>query len=151
MANDPQSVAEIRNRFRQQIEDEATTATGDALSEQLWQQRKWPVMSLGMWTGSLTHIEGMGGAFDREEIAQDFKDAIKDASAPGTVGDLMVSQLQGDYLACCERAFRARHSTVVRDRMHAASRRRGHGHAKGVLKGGILFYLEELLRASKDK
>ena len=78
-------------------------------------------------------------------------EAISDADAPGVVGDLMTSSLQGDYLAMQERAFRARHLSGVRRRLHAAARRAGHGDDKGLFKRGVLGYVESVLKQSKDE
>ena len=150
MADEVKSVAEIRERFRKQLDGLVATAKNHDQAAQGQEQRKWTQIDKNGWSGKLTDLEGLSKAFDREENALDYQDAIKDPEAPGTVGDLSVAQLQGDYLACQERAFRARHMSTVRATLHAAGRRRGHGHARGVLTRSTLYYLEELLRASKE-
>ncbi len=150
MANNATSHAEIRDRLREQLLALAASAENAGAAAALSEPRRWTQLELGDWDGDLTNISEIPQAFDREEIAQDYKDAIKDSTSPGTVGDLMISQLQGDYLAIQQRAFLARHAGHVRNLMHAAGRRRGHGHAAGVIRKGLLGYLEELLKKAKD-
>jgi hypothetical protein len=93
----------------------------------------------------------VGEPYSREELFGQFVDAVKDPNAAGTVGDLSLIQLQGDFLACMERAFRARHHSSCRSRAHAAGRLRGHGHAYGVFSQGLLRYLEALNYANRGE
>lgn len=146
----PNSKAEIRDRFRLQIDKLAATGLNIAAAARLEEQLKWMQLDLGDWDGDLDNQEDIGKAFSRDENAQDYKDAIKDSESPGTVGDLMASQLQGEFLACQERAFRARHRGSVRSQFHAAARRDGHGNEKGVLKRSVANYVESILKAAKD-
>jgi hypothetical protein len=145
----PSSKAQIRDRFRLQLTALANSAEAAASAALLEGQRRWTTPDLGDWSGDLRDLEGLSKAFDRSEIAQDAKDAVRDAREPGVVGDLMVSQLQGDYLACQERAYRCRHLSPLRARLHAAARLRGHGHEAGLFRQTVLSYLTGLLRASK--
>lgn len=85
-----------------------------------------------------------GKPYDREEIHQDFRDAVRGGSQQGAAGDFSVVVVQGDFLASLERAFRMRHLGPVRARLHAAGRRRGHGHVNGVYSAGLSTYLTEI-------
>lgn len=97
------------------------------------------------WTGDTLDIDSLN-SFSREELATQFRNAVKDANNPGAVGDMITTILQGDFLAQMERAFRLRHSTAVRLRMHSAGRHRGHGHVNGVFRQGLTNYLKQLLK-----
>ena len=71
------------------------------------------------------------------------------AKCPGAAGDLPMAALQVDYLACAERAFRARHTTSFpRGVAHHALRRKGQGDSGGPLKYGVLDYLRDLKKVS---
>jgi hypothetical protein len=145
----PTSKAQIRDRFRLQLVALASGADSAYQAATLQGQRRWMSPDLGEWSGDLNDLAGLSKAFDRSEIAQDAKDAVRDAKEPGVVGDMMVSQLQGDYLACQERAYRCRHLTPLRARMHAAGRLKGHGHDAGLFNQTVMNYLTGILRASK--
>lgn len=144
------SVAEVRDRFLDQAieglrvsgENEGLALAGQAVAQQ-------HVVSPNGWNGDLFQIDQLHLPFARDEIEEDFRAATRDAGQPGTVGDLMACQLQGDYLAMQERAFRGRHQTPVRMYLHAVARRRAHGQSGGVVVRGVLGGLENLLRLSK--
>lgn len=144
------SVAEVRDRFTDQLK--ATTKAGANAEQavQLKEQLQQHQIDKGKWKGDVFDLDGIHDAFDREENEDDVIKAIRDPSEPGTVGDLMVSSLQGDYLATMERAFRARHQTRIRADVHAAARRRGHGHDAGLFQRGVVGYIEGLLKLSKE-
>lgn len=80
-------------------------------------------------------------AFSRQEQEKWFDEATKDRKDRGVRGDFMQIQLQGDFLACLERAYRTRHLSSVRSRIHPAARLQGTGHEYGVLRQGILGYI----------
>lgn len=145
------SVAEIRTRFQTQCIDNMVKAAKNA-AESLRNEtgRKQHELDTNGWTGDLFDLVGMKKAFDRTENAEDIRNAIKDPQNPGTVGDLIVSELQGDRLACMERSFRLSNATRVRLSIHAAARRRGHGHDAGLLKRGVQRYLTQMLKQSKE-
>jgi len=88
---------------------------------------------------SATH-EALSRAVQEEQFAA----AVGDAAAPGTVGDLQLVQMQGDYLASLERAYHVRHRSSVRNRIHAAGARKGHGEETGVIRAGLLGFVERL-------
>lgn len=148
---DPKSVSEVRNRFMTQgikaLQDTAKFQA-EAIIEQA--DPLQPLVDRNEWDGDLFNLEDISKAFSREELDEDFLKVI-DPANPGVIGDLVSISLQGDWLATMERAFRARHQTPVRAWMHAAGRRRGHGHDAGVINQGLLRYVENLLQASKNK
>lgn len=100
-------------------------------------------------TKSLTDIESMHDPFDRSEHEEDFRKAVTKPQEPGTVGDLSMSQIQGDVLHCLERAFRARHHTSCRTRIHPLARLRGHGFETGVIRSGLEGYITNLDKLNK--
>lgn len=146
----PKSVAQIRDRFRAQLNMLVETGDNNHRAAKLETRRSWTMLDKNGWSGDLHDLDGMSKAFDRADNWQDFKDAIKDASAPGTSGDIIASQLQSEYLATQERAFRNRHASPCRLMLHAAARRRGHSHDNGVLKVGVLGYLENILKGANN-
>ena len=163
----PASKANIGDRFTKQLD--AIVETGKSVADSLTgkdrrlnhkiDKGKWnddssltrqQQIDKGDWSGDLNDLEGMSAAFSREEHTEDVTNAISDPANSGVVGDLMVSSLQGDYLAAQERAFRSRHLSPVRRRLHAAARRAGHGDDRGLFKRGVLGFIESILRQSKD-
>lgn len=66
-------------------------------------------------------------AFHRDELNINYADVVRSANAPGTAADAMALKMQVDYTAQEERAFRARHASVVRCLVHAHGRLDGHG------------------------
>lgn len=148
---DPKSICEVRNRFMTQgikaLQDTAKYQA-EAIIEQA--DPVQPIVDRNEWDGDLFNLEDISKAFSREELDEDFLKVI-DPANPGVIGDLVSLSLQGDWLATQERAFRARHQTPVRAWMHAAGRRRGHGHDAGVINQGLLRYVENLLQAAKNK
>jgi hypothetical protein len=65
--------------------------------------------------------------FSREQQEKWFDEVTKDRNDTGTYGDLALVALQGDMLACMERAYRARHQSACQTRVYPAARLRGHG------------------------
>ena len=151
MAKKPTSKAELRKTFIKQLDKTVETGNDIVKSTQLAGQRKWHQLDKGDWDGDLFNIADIGKAFTREENEEDVANAIKDTASPGTTGDLVVSVLQGDYLAAQERAFRMRHQSRIRSDMHSSARRMGHGHDKGVLNRGIKGTIENILKQSKGE
>ena len=99
-------------------------------------QRKWQIPEANGWDLNLFSISDMNNAFDRATInevylrAQMKTDPVGDfdkaPAGEGRVSDCQVLKLQIDYMAVRERAFRLRHATSIRCKMHGATRRRGH-------------------------
>jgi|TARA_R110000824_G_scaffold16491_4_gene68428 hypothetical protein len=150
MASKPVAKSEIRERFLAQLNKAAETATAVSNATLLKAQRRWHLVDKGDWDGDLFNITDIGKAFSRKENEEDVAEAIKDGASPGTSGDLMVSVMQGDYLAAQERAFRVRHQSRARADIHAAARRMGHAHDKGIFKRGIKGVIENILKQSKS-
>jgi len=61
--------------------------------------------------------------FDRTEINTNYVECFKEASAMGTVADVISLKHQIDYVAAEERAFRFRHASVCRCIGHMGARR----------------------------
>lgn len=83
----------------------------------------------------------VGEVFSRQEQEKWFDEATKNPKDRGTRGDFYQIQLQGDFLACMERAYRTRHLSTLRSRIHPAARLEGTGHEYGVIRQGILGYI----------
>ncbi len=143
------SVAAIRSRFRAQLTALQTGAKAAYAAALMQAPRRWFNPDPGAWSGDLSDLPGMSAAFDRSDNSTDYQAAIKDGQNPGVVGDLMASQLQGDYLAVLERAYRARHHSSVRCLMHAAARYNGHADPKGLFQQGVLGYLANIIKAAQ--
>jgi len=143
------SVSEVRKRFAEQginaLQSSASNQVKDVIDHEPPQQ---PTVSKNGWDGDLFNLVGMSQAFERDELDQDFL-AVIDPTSPGVSGDLISLSVQGDWLATQERAFRSRHQTQLRSWMHALARRRGHASDAGVIRKGLLHYVENLLQASK--
>ena len=101
------------------------------------------------WNGDLFDLESLSDEFDREELFSMFKDAVADKNNPGVTGDLEIILLQGDVVASAERAFRNRHASIVRNRLHTAGRHRGHGHDQGVINLGMMGFIQQLVKLAK--
>lgn len=148
------STATPKAKLREVFTDLITTLRGAA--ENIYKglkgdgQRKWPDYRRNAWDGSISDLEGFTKAFDRSDIGQDAKNAVKDPEQAGVVGDFILCQLQGDYVACFERAYRARNSSSIRAKIHAAARRNGHSHERGVLQAGIVNYLENISKLASQ-
>lgn len=99
----------------------------------------------------LFQIQEYHPPFLRDEYEEWFQDVVKDPMSPGTVTDLTILSLQGDWLHAMERAFRCRHHTSVRNRIHPSARRKGHGDENGAIQGGLLAYIENLDTINKGE
>jgi hypothetical protein len=113
-------------------------------------RRLWQRPDTTAWQGDPLDIPGIAKAFDRGDLNADYEQAIADGKNPGTTGDVAAIKTQVDYVACLERAYRARQATPVRCLVHAGARRTGHGHARGVLLGGVVGYVESSIKAGGD-
>jgi len=146
----PQATTDVRSRFTAQVK--ATAETAEAVQKALRNvaQRIQRKIDKNGWDGDVFNIKDMSKPWDRKELEEDVIKSIKDGDNPGVVGDLISSVTQGDWLATQERAFRARHQTKIRSSMHAAARRRGHGHASGLFLKGLVNYVKFIVKQSKD-
>jgi hypothetical protein len=144
------SVASLGTRFAAQLAALTAAASNNFQASTLQQQRQWDSPDRGTWSGNPSDLVGLSQAFDRTANAQDYKNAVRNTEQPGVVGDMMASQIQGDYLAVQERAYRARLQSSVRCQLHAGARNYGHGHSAGLFQQGVLGYLLNLLKAAKS-
>lgn len=112
-----------------------------------WYQPEKNGWSLGLFDlGSQDPPQQMHLPFKRDELENDFNAVVKDGESAGRVGDLMLIQLQGDWLAAAERAFRERHKTWCRQIIQNNARRFGHQHDKGTLELGMKEYLQYIAK-----
>jgi hypothetical protein len=80
----------------------------------------------------LLHVPSLHDpAWNRNAINENYEQAVQQYPG-GTCGDVASLKVQMDYNAAEERAFRARHASVVRCICHAHGRRAGHGSSDGV-------------------
>ena len=135
--------------FLDRLEELRTQAASLANSLQGASSRKWQVPEADGWDGNVLDLEGISKAYDRQGLNQAYEDLLKGGKG-GSVGECAALKLQIDYLAVLERAFRTRHMTSVRARMHAAGRRRGHGNKSGVFTGSIVPHVQNLLKVGQS-
>ena len=102
------------------------------------------------FSGELTDTTAIAAAFSRREQGEAFRQIVTQAT-PGTTTDLALTQIQGDLMGCLERAFRARHATVVRTRILPAGRLQGHGADAGVFAELFAGSLTSLDRLNKSE
>jgi len=103
---------------------------GDALILKEHQNTTWCNFTNEAEEFDPTDIPELGMAFSRSEVDglnDQYKTAIKDG---GTFADIMAINLQADYMAAMERAYRLRHAGKVRRQAWSAARLIGHGKSK---------------------
>lgn len=146
MSNPPagQKKTDIREKFQQQMDRLIFTAEKEEKALEQEDAPDWYMPEPFDWNGDLFNIEGIAEPFLRDDHYQDFKDVCKNAEDPGTVGDLAAIQLQGDWLACLERAFRARYKSHCRAMVQASGRRMG--HHKKIFEKSLKGYIERILQ-----
>jgi hypothetical protein len=59
----------------------------------------------GNFTKTIFDLDAIHGSFDRTQQEEEFLAAVAHPDNIGTIGDLAMTQLQGDMLACMERRF----------------------------------------------
>lgn len=99
------------------------------------------------WEQGVLEVEQLGKSFDRKKHGEDF---VRVVNSRGTEDDLVLTQLQGDLLACMERAFRLRHTSSVRARAHAAARLAAHGRQNGVIDQAFWDYLTAIDKTNRQ-
>lgn len=102
------------------------------------------------WGGDLFDYEGMAKAFNRNDVSTIVQRAVASADASGTQGDMIVATMQGDFLASEERAYRERHRSFVRARIHATGRHLGKASKGGVYLRGYKGAVDDMLTRAKD-
>jgi hypothetical protein len=88
----------------------------------------------------LTDISGLKEPFKREDLQANYAEVMNDLD-PGTAADKVAIKFQSDYLAAMERAYRLRHTGLVRTEIFSAMRRRVQGETN----------LREITRANFDR
>lgn len=152
------SIAQIYPQFQDHLAAIAAFSNAAADATQLSGQRMWmlpPVSAQdtyypGTWDGDPWSWVSMIYAWNRAEINDDYSTIIGDPAQEVGSGEAMVVKLQMDYIATMERAFRTRHASSVRCRIHAAARRIGHGSATGPLQGTIVTWLTRIWEAANN-
>ena len=139
---DPEFVDQLTN-----LEDSSTAASKATL---LTGQRKWTYPPLNGWDGNPFNIVGMNDAFKRKNLNYIYLQILGDPEKAGTIGELMALKLQIDYVAALERAFRSRHCSSIRAKIHAAARKRGQGDTKGLFTGNVKENIINVLFAAHD-
>ena len=107
------------------------------------EQPDWMIPERNGWNGDLFFIELIKKPFDREEHYVDFLLTVAEPETPGTIADLAAIQLQGDWLAAMERAFRERHKSNVRCMVQASARQKGHSNK--VFETMLTGYIQRIL------
>lgn len=147
---EPTSKAQVSPTFARNLEKLAEAGTNIYDAVTAGKQRRWiDLHSEGHDFDPIYDPNGLSETFSRKEVAKDVYAATADGESPGVVGDLIAVALQGDYLACQERAYRMRTLAWQRAVYHAAARRGGHGHPAGLFRRGVLGHITKILKASK--
>lgn len=116
----------IHATFHDRLQDLQTQARQMHNALQGKAQRQWQIPQ--GYSRSLMAISSLHSpAFDRTAINDNYEAATRDPANPGTVGDVIGLKLQIDYVACEERAFRARHASYCRTVCLGHARRYGQG------------------------
>lgn len=135
--------------FTPQLGAMELTSEAAAMATLLTGQRRWMYPPLSGWSGDPSDIQGMNDAFNRSNLNNTYVQIVSDPNGAGTIGESMVVKLQVDYIAALERAFRTRHSSSIRAKLQAASRRRGQGDAtNGVFAATVNGWLLRLIYAA---
>lgn len=146
-------VDELDEKFVDQLEALQTVAAANADAVCGDTQRRWFLPPTSDWSGDPLDIAGMNAAFDRTDLNSLYVDVVSDEEQRGRQGEAMLLKLQMDYVASLERAFRTRHATSVRSRIHASGRLYGHGASGGLYapaNGTIALWLQRILEAAHD-
>lgn len=147
--NEPEPKAAVGDLFRQQLERLKEHAEDEKKAIKNEAPPKW--YRPKDFDSDLFDIKAFHEPFKRDQQEEDFDKAVKDPESPGTTGDLYMVLLQGDFMHAFERAFRARHHSEVRTRIHPCGRKHGHSHENGVIMGGMLGYLINVDKISKGE
>lgn len=143
--------ADVDPVLEKQLKSLQTQAAVDASKRPTGMQVPWLMPEKLEWSGDLFDWAGLGKAFTREYSNSKFEESVKDPAKPGTVGDMGVTTIQIDYLACMQRAFAARH-TMRRPRAlaHHCARKHYQGLNTGPLVQSVTEFVRGLVKASKD-
>lgn len=121
------SQAKVHTVFSDRLRDLQKQAKQSHAAFRGISQRGWQVPTQA--SGSLLDIANLHNpAFEREAINTNYVEATRDLDTAGTNGDVIALKQQMDYNACEERAYRARHTSLVRAMCLAHGRRAGQGY-----------------------
>ena len=139
----------VSDRFLQLMGELAQLAADNADADTAGNKtRRWMIPSnYQNWTGDLTDLESIADAFYRKDLDEWAQEAMAKAKSTAVTAGLKV---QLGYLGTMERAFRARHRSPVRAIAQAADRREGHGQGGGVFVGGVLSYVQNILKQARE-
>ncbi len=144
----PTKKSDIDPNFEKQINARQDDAKQEERARKRNEQVHW--MTPTDWQGDPFDWNGMKAPFNRDKANSDYEAAVDDPKSPGNSGDLVATTTQIDYLACMERAFRARHTygahQFCRPVAQSLGRKKGHGHAKGPFKQSVLQYVRDVLK-----
>ena len=147
----PIPVTSLDAKFLDHIEKMEDVSRGVDLGLTMIDQRMW-MFPPGdpMYDGDPRNLVDMAIVFDRDDLNDQYIEVIDDTDQVSTIGEAMISKLQIDYIASCERAFRTRHCSSIRAKVHAACRRRAMGDSNGIFSGGVSLWLQRILQAAHD-
>lgn len=81
------------------------------------------------WVGNPLTGTSIRHAFSRDAIGSMYSELV--VNGAGSLGEAACMRVQSDWIAGCERAYRVRHASPIRNAVHAMGRNSGKGHAKG--------------------
>lgn len=125
------SVGRVHDVFFSRVKDLAEFA-GGAVLQAVTGQRRW------FTPGSIednSDSEQVTAAFDRTPISENYQACLRPSQ--GTAGDAVSLKIQGDYVACMERAYRMSVASPVRCIGHSLARRVGHSRPDGIFTGSV--------------
>ena len=147
----PQARSDSDPVLETQIKALEKQAEAEGLNRPQGKQTQWmrPTAQQGS-TGDIFDMTDMGLPFNRDQSNAWFVEAIKDATNPGSVGDMIVTTTQIDYLAIMERSFRSRQAySRAKAMLHMSARKAGHGHDNGPLVQAVLEHVRALVKKNK--
>ena len=146
----PTAKSDIDPNFEAQVTELQAQAAAEQTTRVVGQQALWMRPALNGWDGDLFDWVGMSQPFDRSQANGWFVDAVKDPTDSGTVGDLLVTTIQVDYLSIMERSFRMRHAMGrPRALVQAMGRKLGHGDNTGPLVQSVLEHVRGVVKRNK--
>lgn len=144
----PQSKATMDPNYEKQLRKRKTDARAEYEGKKAGGRAKWD-RPVG-WSGDPFDLEGLHTPHSRDQANENLVDAMKDAAAPGTTGDVVACSTMINRLSTMERAFKVRHTLRrVRATAHVLGRKKGHGDDRGPYIQLGVEYVRELLRQAK--
>ena len=110
-------------------------------------QKYWEIPTKATWTFNPQNIEAMKVPFNRSALNTQLS-AEYDGTGDNEVRVLMGTELQINYMAMMERAFRERHKLALRSFAHRTARANAHAdNSYGVHTHTVLGLVQDLLSA----